>query len=80
MTLPLHSGDVRVDLQAALALLAATAGLGQLIDIDEERARDDLARVSAAALSFVAQSARGADLPAVSADAARRRPARPSAS
>jgi citrate synthase len=65
--LPVHSGDARVDLQAALALLAATAGLSQLIDIDAGRARDDLAVVSAAALSFVAQSARGADLPAVSA-------------
>ena len=57
--LPLRTGDVRVDLQAALATLCATLGLSELIDIDDARARDDLAAVSAAALSFVAQSARG---------------------
>jgi citrate synthase len=56
--LPLRSGDVRVDLQAGLAVLAQQWQLGQLIDIDERQARDDLARLSSAALSFVAQSAR----------------------
>src|SRR5271169_4772270 len=35
--LPVYSGDARIDLQAALAMLAATWGLGQLIDIDEGR-------------------------------------------
>ena len=40
-------------------------GLGQLLDIDDEQAREDLARVSVTALSFVAQSARGLGLPAV---------------
>ena len=63
--LPLRSGDVRVDLQAGLAALAAQWRLGELIDIDEPQARDDVARLSAAALSYVAQSARGADLPEV---------------
>jgi citrate synthase len=43
---------------AALAMLAAEWSLGQLIDIDEAQARGDLARLSAATLSFVAQSAR----------------------
>ena len=66
VALPLHSADARVDLQAALALLAASQGLAQLIDIDAGRARDELATVSAAALSFVAQSARGPDRPPVS--------------
>jgi citrate synthase len=57
--LPVHSGDARADLQAALALLAPSSGMAQLIDVDAARARDDLAAVSAAALSFVAQAARG---------------------
>jgi citrate synthase len=64
-SLPLRSGDVRVDLQAGLAALGAGWQLGQLIDLDEARARDDLARLSAAALSFVAQSARGSEVAAV---------------
>lgn len=61
VALPLRTGDVRVDLQAALATLKATWGLSELIDIDDTDARDDLARLSATALSFVAQSARGGD-------------------
>ena len=56
--LSVASGNVRVDVQAALAMLAAEWSLGQLIDIDEAQARGDLARLSAATLSFVAQSAR----------------------
>jgi citrate synthase len=56
--LSVATGDVRVDVQAALAMLAAEWGLRQLIDIDEAQARDDLARLSAATLAFVAQSAR----------------------
>jgi citrate synthase len=59
--LPLRTGDVRVDAQAALATLATSWKLGQMIDIDDRQTREDLARVSAAALSFVAQSARGAE-------------------
>src|SRR5579863_7164554 len=59
--LPLRTGDVRVDVQAALATLATSWKLGQVIDIDDRQTRDDLARVSAAALSFAAQSARGSD-------------------
>jgi len=69
VALRLRSGNVRVDLQAALATLAATLELSELIDIDDAQARDDLARVSAAALSFVAQSARGGDAPEVPATA-----------
>ena len=57
--LPVHSGDVRVDVQSALAMLAPAWGFRQLLDIDESEARDDLARASVMALSFVAQSARG---------------------
>jgi citrate synthase len=65
MDLPVHSGDVRADVQGAVATLAPTWGLGQLLDITPEQARIDLARTSATALSFVAQSARGADAPPV---------------
>ncbi|WP_026212417.1 citrate synthase 2 [Longispora albida] len=62
---PVHSGDIRVDVQSAVAMLAPYWGLGQLLDISDEQAREDLARVSVTALSFVAQSARGVGLPAV---------------
>jgi citrate synthase len=62
---PVHSGDIRVDVQSAVAMLAPHWGLGQLIDIDDEQAREDLARVSVTAMSYVAQSARGVGLPAV---------------
>ena len=58
------SGSVMADLQAGLATLGPKWGLQQLVDIDPEQARDDLARLSAAALSIVAQAARG-DAPPV---------------
>jgi citrate synthase len=60
-----RSGDPRVDVQSALAMLAPEWGFGQLIDISDEQARDDLARASVMALSFVAQSARGVGQPPV---------------
>jgi citrate synthase len=63
--IPVHSGDIRVDVQSALAMLAPAYGMQQLLDISDERARDDLARASVTALSFVAQSARGLGLPMV---------------
>ena len=63
--LPVHSGDIRVDVQAATAMMAPYWGLQPLIDIDEPQAREDLARTSVMMLSFVAQAARGARLPAV---------------
>src|SRR4051794_23140208 len=62
---PVHSGDIRVDVQAAVSMLAPYWGLRPLIDIDDERAREDLARTSVMMLSYVAQAARGARLPAV---------------
>src|SRR4051794_28745093 len=58
-----RTGDARADLQAALAQLAPAWGLRPLIDLTPEQARDDLARVSAAALSLVAQAAHGDDAP-----------------
>ncbi|MET0836654.1 MAG: citrate synthase 2 [Thermoleophilaceae bacterium] len=63
--LAVRTGDPRVDLQAALAMLAPEWGLRQLIDISDEQARADLARVSVMALSFVAQSARGVGRPPI---------------
>ncbi len=62
---PVHSGDIRVDVQSALAMLAPYWGFGQLIDISDAQARDDLARASVMALSYVAQAARGPAHPAV---------------
>src|SRR5438045_5345118 len=63
--LSVRSADHRVDVQSALAMLAPEWGFGQLIDISDEQARDDLARASVMALSFVAQSARGIGRPPV---------------
>src|SRR5947207_6299068 len=63
--LSVHSGDPRVDVQSALAMLAPQWGFGQLIDISDDEARDNLARASVMALSFVAQSARGIGRPPV---------------
>ncbi len=57
--LAVRSGDPHVDVQAALAMLGPEWGFPALIDCTDERARADLARASAMALSFVAQSARG---------------------
>jgi citrate synthase len=64
---PLHvrSGDPRADVQAALALLAPEWGFRPVIDIDDDECRDNLARTSVMALSFVAQSARGIGRPPV---------------
>jgi citrate synthase len=62
---PVHSGDIRVDVQSALAMLAPYWGFRQLLDIDDAQAREDLARASVTALSFVAQAARGLGQPAV---------------
>jgi citrate synthase len=60
--LEVRTGGHMADLQAMLAI---QSGRWQLIDIDDEHAKEDLRRLSAAALSIVAQSARGADLPPV---------------
>jgi citrate synthase len=63
--IPVHSGDVRVDVQAALAMLAPIWGYRPLLDVSDDEAREQLARVSVMALSYVAQSARGLHQPAV---------------
>lgn len=63
--IPVHTGDVRVDVQAALAMLAPIWDYQPLLDISDEEAREQLARASVMALSYVAQSARGIGRPAV---------------
>jgi citrate synthase len=63
--LSLRTGDTRVDVQSAIAALAPEWGLAPLVDITPELARDQLARVAAVTLSFVAQSARGSGVPPV---------------
>jgi citrate synthase len=63
--LPVHSRDIRVDVQAGLAMLAPMWRFEPLLDIDDQTAREQLARASAMALSYIAQSARGVHHPAV---------------
>jgi citrate synthase len=60
-----HTGQPMLDLQASLAHLAGTWGLKYSIDVGVEQLREDVARLSAATLSLVAQIARGGDRPAV---------------
>ena len=71
------SGSVMADLQAGLATLGPKWGLKQLVDIEPEQARDDLARLSAAALSIVAQAARGEATPVPSRRSSRAKRGRP---
>jgi citrate synthase len=51
------SGNAPSDLQAETAHLSAEWGLKKLVDIDDQKARDDLARLSAQMMSIVAKSA-----------------------
>ncbi|MFM8693789.1 MAG: citrate synthase 2, partial [Actinomycetota bacterium] len=64
--IPIHSGDVRVDVQSAIAMLAPSWGLKPLLDISDEEARSNLARASGMVRAYVAQSARGTWQPMVS--------------
>ncbi|QIK65248.1 citrate synthase 2 [Nocardioides sp. HDW12B] len=64
--LPIHTGEVRADVQAAVAMLAPTFGMQQTYDISDEQAREDLSRVAVMVLSYAAQSARGLGQPVVS--------------
>jgi citrate synthase len=51
------SGNAPADLQAETAHLSAEWELKKLVDIDDQEARDDLARLSAQMMSIVAKSA-----------------------
>lgn len=55
------TGDAPSDLQSATARLSAEWGLGKVVDISDEQAREDLGRLSATMMSIVAQSAAAAD-------------------
>jgi citrate synthase len=63
-----RTGDPRVDLQATLPTLASKWGLKQLVDIDADEARKDLAQLSSATLSIVAQALRGEQPPVPTGD------------
>jgi len=64
--IPVHSGDIRADVQSAIAQMAPIWGLRQLYDIDSDaEVRDDLARTAVMVLSYVAQAARGLGQPMV---------------
>ena len=63
--IPVHSGDIRVDVQSAIAMIAPAWGMRPLYDISDEQARADLARTAVMALSYVAQAARGLGQPMV---------------
>jgi citrate synthase len=51
------TGNAPSDLQAETAHLSSEWGLKKIVDIDDEQARDDLARLSAQMMSIVAKSA-----------------------
>jgi citrate synthase len=51
------TGNAPSDLQAETARLSSVWGLKKLVDIDDQQARDDLARLSAEMMSIVAKSA-----------------------
>ncbi|MGI8645581.1 MAG: citrate synthase 2 [Nocardioides sp.] len=64
-TIPIHTGDVRADVQAGVAMLAPMLGMRQTYDISDEQARLDLSRVAVMVLSYAAQAARGLGQPIV---------------
>jgi citrate synthase len=63
--LPVHSGDIRVDVQSAIAMLAPAWGIRQTYDIDDAQVREDVGRAAVMVLSYVAQAARGVGQPMV---------------
>ena len=63
--IPVHTGDIRVDVQAAIAMLAPALGMRQTYDISDEQAREALSRVAVMVLSYAAPAARGVGQPMV---------------
>jgi len=61
----IHTGDVRADVQASVAMLAPMLGMGQTYDISDDQARLDLSRVAVMVLSYAAQAARGLGRPVI---------------
>lgn len=64
-SLPVRTGDVRVDLQTALARLSPVWAMRPLLGLSPDEARADLARASVMAIALVAQTARSPELPVV---------------
>jgi len=64
-SLPVHTGDVRVDLQSAIAMLAPAFGFKATYDSTAEQVREDLARAAVMVLSYAGQSARDLHQPVV---------------
>ncbi|MCA1984297.1 citrate synthase 2 [Nocardioides nematodiphilus] len=64
-SLPVHTGDVRVDLQSAIAQLAPAFGITYTYDSTPEKVREDLGRVAVMVLAWAGQSARGIGHPVV---------------
>jgi citrate synthase len=65
------SGSVPADLQAALATLGPKWGMKKIIDISDAEARDNLAQLSGATLTIVAQAARGKQTPVPESEVAK---------
>ena len=65
LPIPVHSGDIRVDVQSAIAMLAPMWGMRATYDIDDTQAREDLGRAAVMVLSYVAQAARGVGQPMI---------------
>ncbi|MGZ5416114.1 MAG: citrate synthase 2 [Nocardioides sp.] len=65
LPIPVHSGDIRVDVQSAIAMLAPMWGMQATYDIDHAQVREDLGRAAVMVLSYVAQAARGVGQPMV---------------
>ena len=63
--LPVHTGDVRVDLQSAIAQLAPAFGITYTYDSTPEKVREDLGRAAVMVLAWAGQSARGIGHPVV---------------
>ncbi|MDQ3502686.1 MAG: citrate synthase 2 [Actinomycetota bacterium] len=65
LPIPVHSGDIRVDVQSAIAMLAPMWGMQATYDTEEAQVREDLGRAAVMVLSYVAQAARGVGQPMV---------------
>jgi len=65
LPIPVHSGDIRVDVQSAIAMLAPMWGMQTTYDTEEAQVREDLGRAAVMVLSYVAQAARGVGQPMV---------------
>jgi len=64
-SLPVHTGDVRVDLQSAIAQLAPAFGFTYTYDSTPEKVREDVGRAAVMVLAWAGQSARGIGHPVV---------------